>query len=163
MDIKLPEIATDLILNIINIVILFLIVKLLAYKPVKKFLADRTTRINEETSKAQKILDEANATLSKKDEILEESRKKGEEMAEKAYEEAKQNADEIIEDAKRNATNIKEKTAAEIKAKKENLIASSKDDIANLAIDIAERILERETNKEDNEKILNEFFGEGNS
>jgi len=162
MDIKLPELATDLILNIINIVILFVIVKLLVYKPVKNFLANRTSRVNEETNKAQKILDEANVTLSKKDEILEESRKKGEELAEKAYEEAKRNADDIIEEAKRSAAATKEKANEEIKTQKENLIASSKDDIASLAVDIAERILERQTSKEDNEKILKDFFSEGN-
>ena len=56
MNINLSETVVDLIINILNIVILFLIVKALVYKPVRKFLDDRRAKVNEETSKAQKIL-----------------------------------------------------------------------------------------------------------
>ncbi|MCQ2454949.1 MAG: ATP synthase F0 subunit B [Clostridia bacterium] len=162
MNINLGETAVDLIINILNILILFVIVKLLVYKPVKKFLDDRKARINEETSKAQKILDEATDTLKSKDLLLEESRKNAEAESEKIISEAKANADFIVAEAKKNAKTAEEKANAEIKAKKENFVASSKDEIAELAVNIAERILSRETNSKDNEKIIEDFFDEVN-
>ncbi len=160
MNINLSETAVDLILNIINIVILFVVVRALVYKPVHKFLSERTARVNEETAKAQKMLDEANETLSRKDEIIKESELKGEELANKAYREAKQNADTIIADAKLEAKKIKEKAEADISAQRENMLASAKNEIAELAVGIAERILKREVNEKDNEKIVEDFFGE---
>lgn len=162
MNINLSETVVDLIINILNIVILFLIVKALVYKPVRKFLDDRRAKVNEETSKAQKILDQANEILKSKDTIIEESRKNAEIEAQKTFEEAKNNADFIIAEAKKNAKIIEEKSAEEIKSQKENMIHSSKNEIAELAVNIAEKILERETNEEDTKRIINEFFDEAN-
>lgn len=163
MNINLSETAVDLLINILNIIILFVIVKALVYKPVRKFLDERTAKVNEETTKAQKILDEANVTLKMKDSILEEGRKTAEEEASKIYEEARANADLIVDEAKKKAKALEEKANAEIKAEKETMIASSKDEIAEIAVNIAERILERETNEEDNKKIVDDFFnGEAN-
>ena len=162
MNINLSETAVDLIINILNIAILFIIVKAFVYKPVKKFLDDRRAKVNEETSKAQKILDEANDLLKTKDTVLEETRKNAEIEAQKTFEEAKNNADIIIAEAKKNAKAIEEKTAEELKSQRENMLHSSKNEIAELAVDIAERILERETNKEDTERIIDDFFKEVN-
>ena len=162
MNINLSETAVDLIINIINIAILFLIAKTFVYKPVKKFLEERREKVNEETSKAQKILDEANDLLKSKDTVLEESRKNAEIEAQSIFEEAKNNADLIIAEAKKNAKTIEAKTAEELKSQKENMIHSSKNEIAGLAVEIAERILKRETNNEDTEKIVEDFFKEVN-
>lgn len=160
MDIKLPEIAVDLLLNIINIIVLFVIVKAIVYKPVKKFLDERKSKIKEETEKAQKMLDLADETLSRKEELIKEGTVKGEELAEKTLSEAKENAKNIIDDAKRSADNIIKKANSEIEVSKQEMINSSKDEIAELAVNIAERILQRETNEQDNKKIVDEFFSE---
>ncbi len=159
MNINLPETAVDLLLNIINIIVLFIVVKALVYKPVKRFLDERSDRIAKETGAANELVEKANETLKIKDEILEEAKKKGEDLADKAYKEAKQSADSIIEDAKKKAKSIEDKAEEKAKAEKDKLLASSKDEIANLSITIAEKILKRETNQEDNQKILDEFFG----
>ena len=161
MNINLPQTAADLLLNIINIIILFVVVKALVYKPVKKFLDNRNARVKEETGKAERMLDEANATLSEKDRLLSEGIKKGEEEAEKIILEARENSRDIVEKAKKNAAEIEKKALSEAKEEKDKFIASSRDEIAELAVKIAERILKRETNKEDNEKIVKEFFEGG--
>lgn len=160
MVFNLPNIAVDLLLNIINIVVLFIIVKILVYKPVKKFLDDRREKIKQETEEAQKLTDAANETLAKKDSILEESRIKGEEIASELYNKAQKKADGIINKAKSDAALIKEKAHSDIAAQKEDMIKSSKDEIADLSISIAEKILKREVNKEDNKRIVEEFFDE---
>ena len=160
MVFNLPNIAVDLLLNIINIVFLFIIVKILVYKPVKKFLDDRREKIKQETEEAQKLTDAANETLAKKDAILEESRIKGEEIASELYNKAQKKADGIINKAKSDAALIKEKAHSDIAAQKEDMIKSSKDEIADLSISIAEKILKREVNKEDNKRIVEEFFDE---
>ncbi len=161
MNINLPQTAADLLLNIINIIILFVVVKALVYKPVKKFLDNRNARVTEETGKAERMLDEANATLSQKDKLLNEGIKKGEEEAGKIIAEARENSRNIVDNAKKNATEIEEKALREAKEEKDKFIASSRDEIAELAVKIAERILKRETSKEDNEKIVKEFFEGG--
>lgn len=160
MSFDLKEIGFNLLLNIINIIILFVIVKLIVYKPVKDFLDKRKAKIAEDTQKAEKLMETANETLSEKDRLIEEGRRKGEELATKAYEEARLSADSIINEAKKDAKEIKQKAEAEIVAEKENMIKSSKNEIAELSVSIAEKILSREINDKDNQKIVDDFFAE---
>ena len=161
MDIKLPEIAVDILLNIINIVVLFIIVKALVYKPVKKFLDNRKAKIKEDTESAQKLVDAATDTLLQKDALMEEGRAKGEKLAAETCKKAQEKADAIIKSAKNEADSMIKKAQAEIDEKREDMIKSSKDDIADLSVDIAEKILKREISKEDNMKIVEDFFNEG--
>ena len=48
----ISDAVKDLIINIINIIVLFVIVRGLAYKPVKKFLNTRKERVAKELSYA---------------------------------------------------------------------------------------------------------------
>ena len=50
---QISDAVKDLIINIINIIVLFVIVKSLAYKPVKKFLDARKARIDESLKNAE--------------------------------------------------------------------------------------------------------------
>ena len=57
----ISDAVKDLIINIVNIIVLFVIVKTLAYKPVKKFLDDRKAKIEKQlndAAEAQKQADE---------------------------------------------------------------------------------------------------------
>ena len=55
----ISDAVKDLIINIIDIIILFVIVRALAYKPVKKFLDARKERIAKELSDAAALKSEA--------------------------------------------------------------------------------------------------------
>ena len=48
----ISDAVKDLIINIVNIIVLFVIVKTLAYKPVKKFLDDRKAKIEKQLNDA---------------------------------------------------------------------------------------------------------------
>ena len=160
MDFNLPELAVDLLLNLLNIAILFIIVKLLVYKPVKKFLDDRNEKIKREIEEAQKLKDSANETLSKKEELIKEGRAEGEAAASEMHKKAQEKADNIIKKAKSDAEKIISKANKEADTRKQEIIKSSRNEIADLSIEIAEKILEREVNAEDNRRIVDDFFGE---
>ncbi|HCH28165.1 MAG TPA: ATP synthase F0 subunit B [Ruminococcaceae bacterium] len=160
MDFSIPELAVDILLNLLNIGILFVIVKLLVYKPVKKFLSDRNQKIKNEIEEARKLQDSANETLSKKNELIEEGRAKGEAAASEMYKKAQEKSDAIIKKAKSDAEKIIAKANAEADTRKQEIIKSSRNEIADLSIEIAEKILEREVSKEDNRRIADEFFNE---
>lgn len=58
----ISDAVKDLIINIVNIIVLFVIVKTLAYKPVKKFLDDRKAKIEKQLNDAA----EAQSRLTKR-------------------------------------------------------------------------------------------------
>ena len=157
-DIVLTEIAKDLIINIINIIVLFFIVKLLVYKPVKKFLNERTANINSMNEQAKKSLDKAKEAESKRDEIIESGRKESEKLINDAGKLAKQNAEKIINNAKEDAEKILSKARKEIETEHNEMLNNAKEELTEMAVDISRLILKREVSAEDNKKTVDDFF-----
>lgn len=154
MEIKL----LDILIHIINIVILYFLLRLIIYKPVSKFMKERAGRIQ----KQMKDADEARTMAAEEkerfdnkiseldmsiDKILTENEAKAREAAAKIIEEAKKQADVILSDAREQARQEVKKT-----------MESMQDQIADVAVEIAERILSREINAQDNYALMSEFF-----
>lgn len=154
----ISDAVKDLIINIINIIILFVIVRGLAYKPVKKFLDARKERVAKELSDAAAAKQNAEEEALKYKELIEKSKAEGTEIINEAERTAKQSAAEIIASAKQSAAEITEKARENAKREREAQVASMKDEIAELAFDISRQVLSREVTDEDNMHIADSFF-----
>ena len=143
----ISDAVKDLIINIINIIVLFVIVRGLAYKPVKRFLDARKERVSKELSDAAQARQTAEEEALKYKELTEKSKMQQAEIINGAERTAKQNAAEITEKARENAQ--KEHDAQ---------IAAMKGDIADIAFDISRQVLSREVTDEDNMRIADSFF-----
>lgn len=162
MNISIPEVIQDLIINIINIIILFVIVRSLVYKPVRKFLDARTARIDALQAQAAEQLQAAQARAAQVDEELKAGRTRAEEVLSEAEHTAKLNAGKIVEEARSDARKILEKARQDTKAEHNEMISSLKDEIMQLAAGMAEKILEREISDDDNMRLAAQFFSECN-
>ena len=154
----ISDAVKDLIINIINIIILFVIVRGLAYKPVKKFLDARKERVAKELSDAAAAKQTAEEEALKYKELTEKSKAEGTEIINEAERTAKQSAAEIIASAKQSAAEITEKARENAKRERVAQVASMKDEIAELAFDISRQVLSREVTDEDNMRIADSFF-----
>lgn len=148
----------DLIINIINIILLFVIVRALAYKPVKKFLDDRRERIAAEKREAEEQKAKAEEMYSQYEQLLAENKNSRAEIMSIAERDAKASAAEIIENAKKTAREITDKARAETAKERETAVASLKKDVTGMAFDISERLLSREITDKDNQRIADDFF-----
>lgn len=154
----ISDAVKDLIINIINIIVLFVIVRGLAYKPVKKFLNTRKERVAKELSDAGQARQNAEEEALKYKELTEKSKARETEIINTAERTAKQSAAEIIASAKQSAAEITEKARENAKREREAQVASMKDEIAELAFDISRQVLSREVTDEDNMRIADSFF-----
>ena len=161
MNINLNEISVDLVINILNIIILFIIVKLLVYKPVKKFLDARNQRIAESLKKGEDAEKIAAELENNREELVNKGKAEAEEIIASAKAEAKANSAAVIEQAKAEAKEITEKAIKDAENERRLTVESARDDIAKLAVDISELILKREINEKDNEKIVSDYFQNG--
>lgn len=154
------KIPMDLLLNLLNIVLLYIILRVLVYKPVKKFLdarigkvADLTEKAEQRKSEADKLVGDYEKILAgagdKTNEILLASQKKASEEAAAKLAEAKKEADALL-----NAARIK------IEEEREASVKAMRKEVASLAVDISKKILAREVNDSDNMKLAQEFFAE---
>ena len=139
-------------------VLLLIVVFFAAYKPVKKLLKQRGDYVEEKIKTAEEREKESEKLLNKADENVKASRKEAMEIVEKAKEDANKERQAILDKAK-------EEKAEEIKRTKEEIaqeIEASKDEIhreiVSVAIDASSKVLEREVNKKDNEKLIDSFI-----
>lgn len=77
---QISDAVKDLIINIINIIVLFVIVKSLAYKPVKNFLDARKARIDESLKNAENKNAEADALKAQYEEALKQSKQESDKI-----------------------------------------------------------------------------------
>lgn len=154
----ISDAVKDLIINIINIIILFVIVRGLAYKPVKKFLDSRKERVAKELSDATQARQSAEEEALKYKELTEKSRAEGTEIINEAERTAKQNAAEIIATAKQSAAELTQKARESAKRERDLQITAMKGEITDLAFGISKQVLSREVTDEDNMRIADSFF-----
>ena len=156
----ISDAVKDLIINIVNIIVLFVIVKTLAYKPVKKFLDDRKAKIEKQLNDAAEAQKQADEKAQRYEGFISDSKKECAELKVKAEREAKESADAILANAKADADVITAKAREDAQREHDAKIASVKDDITELAFDISRQVLSREVSDEDNKRIAEGFFNE---
>ena len=149
-----------ILLHLLNFLLLLGGVTFLVYKPVKKFIEKRQNEIiqqyeNNERAKAEaeKLHSEYLEKLAKAEsEIMiqrSEAERANHTIKENAVSEASQKAEEIISRAEIESQEIKRETISGIKNK-----------VADVAVTIAEALLEREISSEENEQIIDKCINE---
>ena len=154
-----------IVISLLNLLILFLIVKKFLYKPVLKVLKERKDSVDAVYAEAEN----ARAAAQEDRQVYEEKKKNAEEEAEeilkRAGEIAKKNGESIVKEAKDEAAAIKEKAERDIAQEKVKAINEAKDEIAGLSLGIAEKIVGRELNDDDRNAYVDELvrdLDEGN-
>lgn len=148
----------DLALHIVNVLILFFFLRWLLYKPVTKFLRARDERIAAERDDIRRGQDEVQAQMQHYNELIRNAREESARIVRQSNDLAREHAREIIDQAKAEA----EETIARAEREAEFTRAHAKDllrsEIADMAVDIAAKIVKREINAEDNRAIIEDFF-----
>ena len=156
----ISTLPVDLILNLINIALLYLIVRMLVYKPVRKFLDARKEKVSAQLSEAEKAKAEAAEYKARYEEVLRDSEAHAREIIRCGEDEAAEKAAHIVEEANQKAESILREATLRTEAERRDTLDAMKGEIASLAVDISEKLLQREITDQDNRKIAEDFFAE---
>ena len=148
----------QIVVSLLNLVILFLIIKKFLYQPVKNMLKSRQEKIDEKNRQAEAYLSEAEETKAQleaklndaenqADEILNEATVNATRRKEKILAEARDEADSIIRQAKTNAELEMKKAESDIKTQ-----------IVDVSFELSKKIIEREIKEEDHHKLIDSFI-----
>jgi len=147
-----------IIWTVVTFLILLIILKKVAWKPILSALDQREKDIKDSLEKAEKakddaqrILDENQANLAKAEEeskkIIEQSRSYAENLKEQMLKESKEQSKKIIEDA-----------AEEIDRKKDSAFEELKDEVAKIAVTAAEKIMKQNLDADKNKHIVDSYL-----
>ena len=147
-----------LIVTIINLFIQMWVVKKFFLNKVLDVLDQRRKAADAEIEQAEAAKGEALAMKETYEENMRQAKAEANELLANAQKTATARSEEIIGEAKAQAAHIKEKAAADIALEKKNALNGAKDEISDIAMAIAEKVVERQLNAEDQEKLVNQFI-----
>jgi F-type H+-transporting ATPase subunit b len=145
----------------ITFIFLLLILKKFAWKPILGAVSDREEGIRKALASAEKAKLEMQNLQADNERILKEARAEREGM----LKEAREIKTKMIEDAKgeaqSQANKIIEQAQAAIESEKKAAIAQLKSQVANLSIEIAEKVVREELSSKDKQlKLVDSMLGE---
>ncbi len=148
----------DFALHVLNIIVLFVILRSLLIKPVRKFMADREAKFASEREAIDKTRAEADALKQEYEGSLSQAKKSADELVQERLKRAECDAQEVVDKARQEAQQTLSKAHAQAVSERDELMQQLQEQTAVLAVDLAGHILEREVSAQDNEHLINEFF-----
>ena len=146
--------------TLINTVVLFLVLKHFLFKPVMKMIQDRQQEIDGMYADAGKAKKEAQQMESEYRQKLEESVQTGERLVKEAVARGQSREEEIIRQANAQADAIRAKASADIAQEKKKAINDAKNEISDLAMAIAGKVVGRTLNEADQAALVDRFIEE---
>ncbi|NLA86458.1 MAG: F0F1 ATP synthase subunit B [Clostridiales bacterium] len=150
----------DIVLHIINIIVLCLLLRLILFRPVSLYLSERSDRICHQLTEAETRLNEAETLKQEYQKQLDKAIEESHDVIRTSKTKATQEAEAILSDAKVQTDRLFDETQERIVKEKDRALEQMRQEVAQLSVDIAARILKREVNKADNLALAEAFFRE---
>ena len=152
-----PNVESLIVQLLVTCILVFFVIKIF-WKPIKKNIDIRREYIKQNIDEAGKLNTEAQVNLDNSNKKIKEANVEARRIKENAETEALLVRQNILNQAEEEA-NRKLKIAEEqIVKEREEAKQEIHDEIINVAMMAASKIVEREINKEDNEKLVREFL-----
>lgn len=144
----------QIIISLLNLLILFLIIKKFLYAPVKKMLKARQDEIDNKYGMADEAIKKAESDRSYWEEKRESANQEADDIIQDATATAKLRGEKIVDEAKEKAEGIIRRAENEAELEKEKAAASIKKEIVEISTALAQKIISREINAEDHRELI---------
>lgn len=148
----------DLIFTLINTLILFLIIKHFLFGRVNKVLEERSKAVSDTYKNADEANEKAHELEQQYAELMAGAKEKSAQIISDATKKAQRHSDEIVMQAKSEASAIKAKADEDIERQRQRAVNQIRDEISDIAVAVAEKLVEREIDSRDNDRLISEFL-----
>ena len=149
-----------LIAQICNLFIQLLVVKIFFLDKIKAILDQRREAADKQITEAENAKSEALAIKKTYEQNMLEAKAKADDLLLTAQRTANSRSEEIISQAQQQAAQIKSKAAADIELEKKKALNEAKNEISDLAMAIAGKVVARELNAGDQADMIDRFIDE---
>ncbi len=156
MEIHIP----DMVWAIINFLILVVVLNKFLYKPLLSVMEERKEEIRKNMENAEDAKAEALKIKEKYSEEMHNARQEARSILERAEKLGEENKEKIIAEARQEADKITEKAQVAVRREKEEALTQLRNEVASLAIMAAEKIIDKNLDKKDHEKMIGDFIKE---
>ena len=149
-----------LIAQICNLFLQMFLVKVFFLDKIKAILDARREAADKEITDAKAAKEEAMVIKATYEQNMLESKAKAEKILQTAQQNAAQRGEQIIGDAQKTAVAMKQKAEAEIAQEKKRVLNDAKNEISEIAMAIATKVVGRELTAADHAKMVDSFIDE---
>ena len=144
--------------QICNLMIQLVIFKKLLLNPVKKVIAERKAKADNQIADAEKLRTEAEAMKAEYEQNLQNARTEANQIVAAAQKTAAARSEELLGEARAQAAALKQKAEADIAQERKKAVNEVKDEIGGMAMEIASKVVEREIKEADHKDLIDEFI-----
>ena len=160
MEFNPSNVIIDVVISMINIAVLFILLRLILWKHINRFLAARVQRVRSELEDVETRRLEVDGLKHEYEEKLDGIEAHERDMMRESQIKASIEAEEILTDAHDKANVMMHEARDRIAEERERAIVSARHEVAQLATDMAARILRREVSSLDSTSAVEDFFRE---
>ncbi|MFL4499131.1 MULTISPECIES: F0F1 ATP synthase subunit B [Weissella] len=150
----------NMLFVLVAFLVLMLLIKKFAWGPVVKMMESRAEKVSRDLDSAEEARKQAEADAAERSAQLQTARTEANGIITDAKTAAGKQRDQIVADAHAAAQATKDQASAQIEQERAEAMAGVKNDVAELSVSIAQKIIQKEL-KLDDQKALIDAYIEG--
>lgn len=150
----------SIIFTVVNLLVLFVVLKQVLFKRVTKIIEDRAALIHSDLDAAKRQNDEAGALKTEYEAQLAEARAKAAEIIAQAKAQGQREYDIALDAARSDAQTLLSEARAQIAAEREAMLRGARGEVAQLALLAAAKVSGKALDGADDRALVNVFLEE---
>jgi len=143
-----------------NVLILFILLRIFLFKPIKKVMNERTQSIQKDIDDAEKAKQEAEALRQQYSDTISEAKEEASRIIMKAHDDAETERSNIIQKSHEEADEIVSAASETIENERRRVLQQAQSQIADLAIEAASKVIGANLDDDKNRRLVDEFLSE---
>ena len=148
----------DILISFANLLVMFLILKRVLFKPVQKMFDTRKQQVEGIYAEANENRSAAASMKKEYETKMASAREEADGLVRSAVQTAQKRGDVIVAEASSQASHLKQKAEQEIAQEKRQMLLDVREEISDIAVSIASKVVEREINPQDHQDFVDEFI-----
>lgn len=150
----------DMLFILVSFIVLALLVKHFAWGPVTKMMDARSEKITGDLDYADQERTRAEKLAKEREDALKNSRAEAVEIVNKAKESGETQKKSIVSDAHSEAEELRQRAKSDAAKAREDAMSGAQNDIANLSLEIASKVISKELNADDQKSLIDSYIKE---
>ena len=148
----------NMILIVVNHLVLYIAMRKFLFKPVQDIIAKRQEEADKQFAEAAATKSEAEQLKTRYEQALADTEKEKKQILKDARKSADAEYKKIVDDAKTKATQVKKNAAREAEQQKAQILKKAEQDIADLVVDAAVKMVGEKNGADADHALYNKFL-----
>jgi len=149
-----------LITQILNFIILFVLLRVLLYKPILGMLDSRKQKIQESLDYAERVKREAAEQQKEFDRKLEEARREAQSAAAAAAQVGEKEREAILAQAREDARKMIEQAKGQIEYERKQMLSDLREEVVRLSLLAAQKVVSQSLDEQAHRKLVSDFLAQ---